>query len=256
LRFVVLLRFLSALRDNRAIYSKEFALRLKQTAPLQDTNSPFAHKRPTSLLQTIIKTFMIFGAAAAFAFGANVEAEKAFDRGLSAYNKGDYKTTIADFTQAIKLDPNDAMAYNNRGIAYDELGDYGKAIADYTQAIKLDPSFAYAYYNRGNAYDDLGDYKTAIDDYNQAIKLDPNYAEAYCNRGVAYLALGDHKTALADWTQAIKLNPNYADAYGNRGNVYALLNDLKSATKDARIACELGNCNLLQLMAKNKDLRD
>ena len=67
-------------------------------------------------------------------------------------SKGDYDKAIADFTEAIRLNPKIAKAYNNRGLAYENKGDYDKAIADCTEAIRLDPKFAEAYHNRGAAY--------------------------------------------------------------------------------------------------------
>ena len=56
---------------------------------------------------------------------------------------------------------------------YGDKGDYDRAIADYDEAIRLDPRYAVAYYNRGVAYCDKGDYDRAIADYNEAIRLDP-----------------------------------------------------------------------------------
>ncbi|TRU85433.1 MAG: tetratricopeptide repeat protein, partial [Microcystis novacekii Mn_MB_F_20050700_S1D] len=55
---------------------------------------------------------------------------------------------VADYNQAIKLNPDDANAYYNRGVAKYNLGDNQGAIADYNQAIKLKPDDAIAYYNR------------------------------------------------------------------------------------------------------------
>ena len=52
--------------------------------------------------------------------------------------KGDTDRAIADFDQAIKLDPKDAIALNNRGFAWRIKGDIARAAADYEQAIKLD----------------------------------------------------------------------------------------------------------------------
>ena len=47
-------------------------------------------------------------------------------------------------------------AFSNRGAAYYFLGEYEEAIADCTEAIRLDPDLALAYSNRGLAHDDLG----------------------------------------------------------------------------------------------------
>jgi serine protease Do len=44
---------------------------------------------------------------------------------------------IADYTQAIEIDPNFASAYNKRGFAYLNLKEYQKAIADYEKAAQL-----------------------------------------------------------------------------------------------------------------------
>ena len=53
---------------------------------------------------------------------------------------GDHKGAIADFDKAIKLNPKDEYAYNNRGIAKESTGDYKGAIADWGKAIELNPS--------------------------------------------------------------------------------------------------------------------
>ena len=142
-------------------------------------------------------------------------------RGNRHYDAGEYADAVAEYTQAIALDPKYAVAYNNRGAAYDDLGKYAEAIADCTQAITLDSKYAGAYNNRGNAYAKLGKYAEAIADYSQAITLDPKYAVAYSNRGVANNHLGKYAEAIADYDQAIALDPKYARAYNNRGIAYA-----------------------------------
>ncbi len=93
---------------------------------------------------------------------------------------------------------------------------YDKAIDHYTETINLNPEFAIAYNNRGNAYADKGDFDPAIQDYNTAIELNPNFAETYYNRGVAYADKGDFDPAIQDYNTAIELNPNFAEAYYNR----------------------------------------
>jgi tetratricopeptide (TPR) repeat protein len=88
-----------------------------------------------------------------------------------------------------RLQPSDlSRAYNNRGNAYYFVKkEYDRAIADYSEAIQLDPKNVVAYNNGGDAYYYVKrDYDQAITDYDKAIQLDPKYARAYYNRGNAY----------------------------------------------------------------------
>ncbi|QLE56447.1 tetratricopeptide repeat-containing serine protease family protein [Nostoc sp. TCL26-01] len=148
------------------------------------------------------------------------------------YDKGDLRGAIADYTQAISLNPNYVNAYNDRGNARSELGDKKGAIADYNAAIKINPRYAKGFYNRGVAHAELGNNKQAIADYTEAIKIDPEYINAYNNRGISRGDLGDIKGAIADYTQAIKINPNYARAFYNRGVSRRQLDDKQGAIAD------------------------
>ncbi len=49
----------------------------------------------------------------------------------------EYEKAIADFNQAIRLDPNDAMAYYNRGLIYRNQGDNQAALSDFQKAANL-----------------------------------------------------------------------------------------------------------------------
>ena len=131
-----------------------------------------------------------------------------FYRGTAYGYKKEYDRAIADFNQALKLNPKYAAAFNNRGNAYGNKGEYDRAIEDYTQALLLNPKYAVAFNNRGNAYSDKKEYDRAIADYNQALKLNPKYARAFNNRGTAYNDKKEYDRAIADYNQALKLNPN------------------------------------------------
>src|SRR6266481_5067290 len=92
-------------------------------------------------------------------------------RGLAYRSKGNFDRAIADFSEAIRLDPKLAAAYNNRGNAYKNKGDLDRAIADYSEAIRLAPEVEaahpesiirrLAHYNRGRAYNSKGDFDRA-----------------------------------------------------------------------------------------------
>ena len=63
------------------------------------------------------------------------------------------------------------MAYCCRGIAYQEKADNDKAIADYNEAVRLNPKLARAYYHRGTAYEKKGEKAKAEEDLAQAKRL-------------------------------------------------------------------------------------
>ncbi len=146
-------------------------------------------------------------------------------RGSVYYNRSEYEKAIADYTEAIRLqpdyaekcdniscyiaavslNPNDATIYYRRGRAYYDSKEYEKAIADYTASIKIDPSQFSVYYDRGNIYLKLEKYREAVADYTEAIRIDPNHASAYMARGGAYEKIGEYDKATADYTAASPL---------------------------------------------------
>src|SRR5262249_5532558 len=89
-----------------------------------------------------------------------------------------------------------AVIYSKRGKAWNAK-DRDRAIADHTEAIRLDPKNAVAYFSRGYAWL-AKDEDRAIADFNEAIRLNPQYASAYNNRGVLWSAKGYLDRAITD----------------------------------------------------------
>ncbi|WP_254449381.1 tetratricopeptide repeat protein [Anabaena sp. UHCC 0253] len=141
------------------------------------------------------------------------DADKYISLGDECFNKNDYERAIDNYTQAIKVNPNDVRAYCKRGAALYELGDKHKqsAIDDFTQAIEINPNDAYGYYYQGVAHSKSGNNQDAINYFTKAIKINPNYAKSYYNRGVIHKTLGNHKDAINDYQKA-------ADIYKKEGN--------------------------------------
>lgn len=161
-----------------------------------------------------------------------------FDSGCKAHARGDWEGAIADFTKAIDIKPNFAVAYNARGAAKEGNRDWEGAIADYTRALELQPAFNVAYNNRGIAKRAKGDLDGAIGDSTKAIELQPTHA-AYFSRGNAKSDKGDLDGAIADYTHAIELHPYFAAAYTYRGDVKKSKGDLDGANADHAKAAQL-----------------
>ncbi|MGH6974104.1 MAG: tetratricopeptide repeat protein, partial [Stellaceae bacterium] len=93
-----------------------------------------------------------------------------------------------------------AIAFYDRGNAYDDKGEYDKAIADYTQALQLDPRHETALVNRGLAYKHKGDYDRAIADFNAALGLKPDDEDAYIDRGLTFEKKNQYDRAEQDYS--------------------------------------------------------
>ena len=129
-------------------------------------------------------------------------AQQWFERGFAST---DHDEEIRFYTEAIRLNPDYAVAFYNRGIAHSDKGDLDGALQDYSEAIRLKPDYAVAFNNRGIARRDKGDLDGALQDYSEAIRLKPDYAEAFNNRGVARRDQGDIEGAAGDFKEAERL---------------------------------------------------
>ena len=113
-----------------------------------------------------------------------------------------------------------AWAFINRGNVYTISGEYDIALGDLTQAIALDPTNALAYIGRCLVHNSKGETDLALGDCNEAIRLDPKNALAYYNRGNAWSAKNELDRAIADYTEVIRIDPKNISAYNNRGSTF------------------------------------
>ena len=79
-------------------------------------------------------------------------AQRANDRGLQLYKEKQYTAAEAEFTEALKLRPDFALAANNLGFVFYKQEKYKEAIRWFDNTIKIDPSRAIAYVNLADAY--------------------------------------------------------------------------------------------------------
>ena len=156
-----------------------------------------------------------------------------YDRGRAYLAKRDYARAIGDFDQVIKLNPDIPQAWDSRGVAYGAQGDQTRAGQDYDQAIMLDAGYAPAFVHRGNLYADKADYDPAIRDYDAALRLDGKDAEAWYRRGEAYFRKNDYERATRDLDQALMLDPANANAVWRRTVTRFVTGRFGEAAEDA-----------------------
>lgn len=105
--------------------------------------------------------------------------------------------------QVLEMQPDYADAYMYRGLAYSEMGRDEETLADMTQAIRLDPqSNRYAY--RGLAMIRLGNYAGAHRDLDQSLEMDSAQYRAWNFRGALGVLEENPEAACEDFSQACK----------------------------------------------------
>ncbi|WP_242729071.1 TerD family protein [Microcoleus vaginatus] len=156
------------------------------------------------------------------------------NQGSLKVQKGDVPGAIANFTQALALNPNIPQAYLGLGIATGQQGNKQQAIYNYDRALQFNPNLAEAYFGRGQAYYELGNKQKAIADYEQAIRVNPNYGLAYLERGAIRCMLGTKSQAVADFNQAGELFSKQGDGK-NYQLAQSFINDCQEPIAEAAI---------------------
>jgi serine/threonine-protein kinase len=167
----------------------------------------------------------------------------------------DYDRAIADYTEAIRLDPTSDWTINQRGLIHFRHGDYGRAAADYAEAARLDPRNAVYRCNQGDALREKGEYDRAIADYTEALRLDPQLLIAWTNRGEAHRLKREFDAAIADYTEALRLKPAYPWALHKRGIAYRSQKAYDRAVADFTEAARLEPGNAAYRAERGEALR-
>jgi len=156
-------------------------------------------------------------------------------KGIAAYRAGTVTVAIEYFTKAINSGElsNTGLSevLNARGAAQAQLGNDSSAIEDYTLAISINRQNALAYANRGVVYVKTNEFDKAIADYDAALALTPKDADTLNNRCWARSQAGDHQTAKKDCLAALSIAPTNADILHSLAYVEEKLKNRSQAVK-------------------------
>ena len=152
----------------------------------------------------------------------NPAAFDAYLRGAKAYSSvrdtKDLPAAIAAYTEAIRLDPNYALAFVGRSLALTTAATeaetaaaaregYDKAQADARQALALAPDLAQAHLALAFVSDNTLDFTQANDEYQRALALAPGNAEVLRVSGLFAAYMGHFDAGVAAARRAAVLDP-------------------------------------------------
>jgi pentatricopeptide repeat protein len=137
---------------------------------------------------------------------------------LVYYQAEKYEECVDAATDAIKIKPNFAEAYNNIGSAYNVLKKWDDAIIAFEKALQINPNFELAKNNLLVAQKGKNDLNSI-----QKIALEKPSSDNYINLSLLYYNQGLYEKSIEACKKAIDLKPDNANAYNNIAAAYCKL---------------------------------
>jgi len=172
--------------------------------------------------------------------------------------EGHTLAALADYDQALALQPGHTRALRGRAQLHVDEKRYPEALKDLDRLLEREPGQAILHADRGLVLMQMGKFSEAMQAFNGAIGQGAREPKVFLNRGLAVFqmgGLGAAPLALADIERALALDPSYALAYFNRALIFEQaaqagmrLRDAISpelmravATQNIARACQLGH---------------
>lgn len=149
--------------------------------------------------------------------------------GLCNVNLKMYKQAFLDFSKAVEINPNDAVAWYYFGNMADKLKNYELAETAYKKVIELRPDYIDAYkslvimYLQTNQSEKIDEYEKAIFDLNS-----DDYQIFYM-LGTVYMATKRYEKAVQLFEKALEMHPGHALILNNLGSANLALAHLDEA---------------------------
>ena len=142
--------------------------------------------------------------------------------GLLAAREGRTAEAIDHFAEALKLNPNHAVALENLGNAYRQQQRWPEARQALEHSLAIQPDDPETNYSLAMVFAQTGDTDRAYEYLQRALRFRPAYPEALNNLGVLYLRSRRRDEAVAAFEQCIRLAPAFDQAYLNLAQVFSL----------------------------------
>jgi len=155
-----------------------------------------------------------------------------------------WKDSVTLFTHAIDVTENNFTAHTVLGLALSAKGKTNEAIAQFSEAIRINPLCADALNNLGVLLTRLGKTDEARPCLEKATRLKPQFAEVVGKLAVELASKGHIEEAITYYRDALRWKPDQADTCNNLAWLLATNPDAKfrdgaEAVRLAARACEL-----------------
>jgi tetratricopeptide (TPR) repeat protein len=167
------------------------------------------------------------------------EAERHQQAGCRLIREGKPTEALAEFREAIRLDPRHTDAHGNLGVALAHLRKLPEAEAAFRLAIRLDAANTTMYVNLATCLLQQNKLTESEEWSRQAIQLKPDHAEPHRLLGSSLESRRQLEPAEAAFREAVRLDPKHADAHFKLGRILARRDNSKEAETEYREAVRL-----------------
>jgi Flp pilus assembly protein TadD len=167
----------------------------------------------------------------------NPTAEYNLGQSLQAQNKFD--DAMPFYSNAIKLDPRQYLAYNNLGFCQTVRGDFASATNNYLACIGLKPDYWPPRLNLAFALQKLGDVDGAISSCAEAARLAPDQGKPHFILGTLEMAKGLYGDARQELEKAAALMPADPNAHLQLAITLGTLGETQNAVAEYQAVLRL-----------------
>jgi TolB-like protein/Tfp pilus assembly protein PilF len=179
-----------------------------------------------TLLKDVAGTIELGGTHNPAAFDAYLRASRS---SREIHNEKDVLAEIAEFTEAIQLDPQFALAYAGRSLAFTDYAEeyatgnairdgFDKALADAREAVALAAGLADGHLALARLFETgFQDFSQANDEYGRAAELAPGNAQLLRTYGLFAVRIGRIDAGIAAARRAVTLDPLSSRSHSNLG---------------------------------------
>jgi tetratricopeptide (TPR) repeat protein len=146
------------------------------------------------------------------------------------YERGDIRSAMHEFHQALRLDPQNVNVRNSLGVCYGVAGDYERALAEFAEVLRLENREHMAVYNMGLIHLLCDRKQAALECFLKAHALRADVFEILFQTGKLYLDTGRSQAARPYLEHAARLRTRSGSMYRALGDCYAALDLPEKAT--------------------------
>ncbi len=199
-------------RDSYSLFAH--ALQVTDANPIAEGNLGSAlieMQRPDLALPHLERAIQLMPtlASARYNLGMLLQRQNELERAL-----GEYQLAL----QYASDEYESAQTHNNLGVLFNQLGRRDAAVAEFTQAIALNPHEQNSFVGRGLIEREEGRLDIALQDFARAAQIAPS-PQAFYWEGRVLEDKGQFSAAAKAYRSALKLAPDFGDTQVRLGNV-------------------------------------